>query len=402
MSAEKNLKNKTQLTEDYKNLKLQIEKQSALDGNSTDLVSELDQKIHFLEKDKSHQWNKDVKEKEKTIYNGFNTRAEQVIKHHVKITMEKDVDKLINSMIISEFENEKKALELILKSLKGSKYEDFDETKWSNEIWKFYRAYLLKEFIAHYYKRIAMEKGAIDTTKKKTVQMMEHFFWAIPESNHEIDSKYHQRFISKDVSEIDILLVFKELKIIHQENICNMLKIKFPDSPAKQKLNKRLEGYKEKLKDKKIKAFLNKKNTEKIDKTLMASIADKSGKKIQLDHVIPRKDLKKFVEKVCESLTKIDRSCRNKEINTKIDSILPYLIGTLVTKGQNSKLSKKEDFKFENIAEEISRHYKKIKMLDSTKGYKEIKFDKTNPICKVPYNFVKIKGKEVKLKPDTP
>lgn len=196
--------------------------------------------------------------------------------------------------------------------------------------WKFYYRYLFKEFLFSNYKRISFESNLefmsfVRRSKDKlSVDMLDkHIYWAIPETNYEDDQKYHQRFISN--------VAYTALKQIVGED------------------------------------FDQREHVATYAKEL----------KLEMDHALPKRVITKFVIRLCHDLCK---SKSKKEIVEKIDKeineIVPFMIGVIVTKDENTALRSitiTEESYYQIIYKLYNSESLKpsIKILDSDNSFKE-------------------------------
>ena len=256
---------------------------------------------------------------------------------------------IIQSFTIKEFTDEIKALKKIKRLLEK---KDFDLKMTKHQIWKFRHAYEFKESVYHYHKRILLDetlnsvgiklKRGGDKLAKEIIEKSS--LWVIPETNYFNSNKRIQRFISQDA------------------------------------LNK-------------INQYKKTSGGKPITKESIPWYCPNSKCGIEMDHMFSKFLLLKYIESIAADLKSITAKERKKIINQKINSILPYMIGVLVTSKENDNLANKEqqiiekkgttDI-FNKIEDYLNNLYDQISILDADKNYKMFIWE--TDTLKVDYN----------------
>ena len=121
-----------------------------------------------------------------------NTQNEDVVSHHIC-----DLKRLAESMQ-DYFPKEKSALNTIKIHLDN--YPHSDPEIYTLEVWKYYRAYKLKEFLLNMRERIAVEKNTVDAMKNKTINMInDEFLWEMVKEAGGDRRKFAQKIYSRGV-----------------------------------------------------------------------------------------------------------------------------------------------------------------------------------------------------------
>lgn len=222
----------------------------------------------------------------------------------------------------------------------------------SYEIWKFYRAFKMKEFILLYYERIKAEINCIDSTANKTIEMLDRaFLWHITNWSGDSKRKYEQRFYSE--SALQNFAINKEsyykLSIANRNLLIDLINekennlqfkqiIPYPKKCEKEINNKAEQTILEHL-DRETTTLLSFIETTKIEdfKSLIHAFACQDDSKIQLDHVLNRISIKNYIENLCNSFNDETEEIIE-QINNAVDLILPYMFGSVVYKDENDKL----------------------------------------------------------------
>lgn len=278
-----------------------------------------------------------------------------------------DLEIIISSMM--DFVKEKNALVTIKKKIFNILEEqdsEIDLAKINNEIWKFYRAYKLKEFIFLFHKRISAEKETITKSQNLTIHMVEELLWKIPEYHNGDGEKYSQRFHSEKI---------KNASITSERSDKDEIKLKLEKIAKKHsdKINTlnndqilSLDDLLEKLEWQTFNPIVN-------------SFAKVSGSNIRLEHVFPREKIKKYIENI--SIELLLTRDKIKLINNKIDDLLPFTFVILVSKKENNNLKKNDvngtttevqDIKTIVNSSILNYIGKKIKVYDSHDKYSNI------------------------------
>lgn len=270
----------------------------------------------------------------------------------------KEIPLVLQTMVI--FKKEFFAIQEILsfhEKIKPEKLQPIYFDQLSYEFWKFYRAFKMKEFILLYKERIKAEINSIDSTSNKTIEMLDRaFLWHITNWSNDSKRKYEQRFYSKkalenfkinkdsyyklSISNRNILIDL--INEIEEDTAFNNI---IPYPKENEKINN------EKL-EREILDFLEKKKISLVDfiktskiedlKCLIHAFACQADSKIQLDHVLNRIAIKKYIEGLCNSFEySTDRIID--QINNAVDLILPYMFGSVVHKEENDKLKSNLD-----------------------------------------------------------
>lgn len=222
----------------------------------------------------------------------------------------------------------------------------------SYEIWKFYRAFKMKEFILLYYERIKAEINCIDSTANKTIEMLDRaFLWHITNWSGDSKKKYEQRFYSE--SALNNFNINKDsyykLSIANRNILIDLINKKennslfqqitpFPNTVEKNTNNKVEQAILQYLdyKTPTLLSFIGTKNIEDF-KSLIHAFACQADSKIQLDHVLNRITIKNYIENLCNSFNDKTKDIFD-QINNAVDLILPYMFGSVVHKDENDKL----------------------------------------------------------------
>jgi hypothetical protein len=285
---------------------------------------------------------------------------------------------------IINFNKENLAIKKIGNYLSNKEFTKFESTDFdylSYEIWKFYRAFKMKEFILLYHDRIKAEIKCIDSTSNKTIEMLDRaFLWPITNWSGDSKRKYKQRFYSESalknfninkVSYLKLSIADKNILIdLINENNNDSLFQHITSNPKKEEKenNDNIELEILNYLDEKKPTLLCFIGTKKIEefKSLIHAFACQADSKIQLDHVLNRITIKNYIEKLCNSFNdEIENQDIVDEINNAVDIILPYMFGSVVHKDENDKL--KSDLKIdENLHSNIWKVYidAKIRMYD--------------------------------------
>lgn len=284
---------------------------------------------------------------------------------------------------MQNFKREILAIEKILLFLKKTKPENlqpihFDQL--SYEFWKFYRAFKMKEFILLYKERIKAEINSIDSTSNKTIEMLDRaFLWHITNWSNDSKRKYEQRFYSEmalnnfkinKVSYYKLSIANRNILIdlineINNDTAFNKI-VPYPKKNEKNN-NEQLEsGILDYLESVNL-SLIGFIKTSKIEdlKCLIHAFACQSDSKIQLDHVLNRIAIKKYIENLCNSFNYQHHDLIINQINNAVDLILPYMFGSVVHKEENDKLKSNLDIN-SNLHDNIWKAYKEhdIKMFD--------------------------------------
>lgn len=270
-----------------------------------------------------------------------------------RINLQLQVELIIQSFTIKEFTDEIKALKKI-KRLLEKKGFDLEMTK--HQIWRFRHAYEFKESVYHYHKRILLDetlnsigiklKRGGDKLAKEIIEKSS--LWVIPETNYFNSNKRIQRFISQD---------------------------------AYNKINQ----------------YRKTSGGEPITKVSIPWYCPTKKCGIEMDHMLSKFLLLKYIESIAVDLKNKTAKERKKIINEKINSILPYMIGVLVTRQENDNLANKEkqiteknnptDI-FLKIKDHLKKLYDEISILDADKNYKIFNWE--TDTLKVDYNISSI------------
>ncbi len=258
---------------------------------------------------------------------------------------------------IKNFNKENLAIKKIGDYLFNKEFTKFKSTDFdflSYEIWKFYRAFKMKEFILLYHDRIKAEINCIDSTSNKTIEMLDRtFLWPITNWSGDSKRKYKQRFYSESalknfninkVSYLKLSIADRNILIdlINENNNVSPFQLitRFAKKEKKEN-NDNIEEEILKYLEKKTPTLLSFIGTEKIEKfkSLIHAFACQADSKIQLDHVLNRITIKKYIEDLCDSFNdKTKKQAIVDEINNAVDMILPYMFGSVVHKDENDKL----------------------------------------------------------------
>jgi hypothetical protein len=245
-----------------------------------------------------------------------------------------------------------------------------------NEFWKFYRTYKLKEFILNNFERIYYEIDCIDSTSNKTLQMLDAaFLWNITNWSDEDKRKYKQRYYSEGILNYHIQQknwndyqnrkgnYCRNLPDGIKNHIINLLNKKNNSSFTliTRKNKKGNEEVGEYLKNNQLKIsdlIPNDSSESYMDnvKQIINSLAKQYKSEIELDHVLNRSTTKSIIENLCQVLNskKENDEIKGREniinlINERIDKILPFMFGCVVTKQENIDLSQKENEKLKSV-----------------------------------------------------
>lgn len=308
-----------------------------------------------------------------------------------------------------EFKKEYLAIKQILDYLNEDSSEfkstHFDELLY--EFWKFYRSFKMKEFILLYKERIKAEIKYIDSTANKTIEMLDRaFLWHITNWSNNSKRKYEQRFYSKMALEFNINKdSYYKLSIANRNILIDLINEK--DSLTLQKIlsnsKKNEKNSNEEINNKNndlvieyldnntpnLFGFISTKNIEDF-KGLIHAFACQADSKIQLDHVLNRIAIKKYIENLCDNFKDKNENIIS-EINNAVDLILPYMFGSVVHKNENEKL--KSDLKIDSELEtSIWKEYinENIQMYD---------FDTRSENIPI---LIDVKEKYLKIKIDNP
>jgi hypothetical protein len=253
------------------------------------------------------------------------------------------------------FKKENLAILYIKNYLYDQDYTNFTQAHFdilSYEIWKFYRAFKMKEFILLYNKRIKAEVNCIDSTANKTIEMLNRaFLWHITNWSGDSKRKYEQRFYSESALENFVINEesFYKLSIANRNLLIVLINEKGNNSPIQKIIPypKKEEKNNNNNAEKEILVYLDKErpnllsfiNTTKIEdfKSLIHAFACQDDSKIQLDHVLNRISIKNYIENLCNSFNDKTEEIID-QINNAVDLILPYMFGSVVYKDENGSL----------------------------------------------------------------
>jgi hypothetical protein len=299
------------------------------------------------------------------------------------------------------FEKEYLAIKQILAYLTeiGSKiFKQTHEDVLLYEFWKFYRSFKMKEFILLYKERIKAEIKYIDSTTNKTIEMLDRaFLWHITNWSNNSKRKYEQRFYSEMALKFIINKdSYYKLSIANRNILIDLIKEKDSLKPPTMLSNSKKNEKNNKCNDSVIEYLESNKpnllgfiSTNKIEdfKGLIHAFACQTDSKIQLDHVLNRIAIKKYIENLCDNFKNKNEIIN--EINNAVDLILPYMFGSVVHKSENDKLKSnlmidsqlKTSIWTEYIRHEIkmydfdSRNNNNPKLIDQEEDYSRIEID---------------------------
>jgi hypothetical protein len=165
------------------------------------------------------------------------------------------------------------------------------------------------------------------------------FLWQITNWSNGSIKKYEQRFYSKmALNEFKINEVkYNKLSKTNRKILIKLIKISEPSAKNFDD-NQVITKY---IKCNPSITLLKFIGTSKIEefKTIIHAFACQAGSKIQLDHVLNRITIKKYIENLCNLFNdKTENQVIVDQINKAVDIILPYMFGSVVHKDENDKL----------------------------------------------------------------